>query len=96
MSLLVRNLGLEQGTQLPAIRPRQLGRVLDVHHDGLVFTGQVVVEALDKGLPIHGRWRRLVTPRDAGVRLAFRRCSYGHGSDLLVVCVHDTRITLRA
>ena len=52
MSLFVGNLGLEEGTQLPAVRAGQLGRVLYVHHDGLVFARQVVVEALDQGLSI--------------------------------------------
>ena len=60
-------------------------------HEGLASRPRAK-SSLDQGLPVHGRRCRPVTASDVSVRVVLGRRSYGHGSDLLVICVCDTRI----
>jgi len=53
VALFVANFRLEEGSQFPAVRSGELRRVVGVNQDRLIFPGQVVVETLDKGLPVH-------------------------------------------
>jgi hypothetical protein len=48
VALFVGNLCLEKGTQLSAVGPRQLCGILRVHHDRLVFAGQIVIETVNE------------------------------------------------
>ncbi len=56
MPLFVGDFRLEEGPQFPAIRSGQLGRVVDVHQNGLILPGQVLVEAINQNLSIRGRF----------------------------------------
>ena len=90
VALFVRNLGLEQAAQLPAVGPRQLGRIVRIHHDGLIFTGQIVIEAVDEFLPSDGLRRIVRAIPFAGLCLAvFLNLCSAILMDSRLVRVHD-------
>ena len=56
------------------VRSGELGGVMGVHQDGLIFPSKVVIEAREQAQRDHGRGRRLVHFTDHGfvIGLFFR------------------------
>jgi hypothetical protein len=54
MTLFVGDFRLEQSAQFSAIRSGQFGGVMDVHQNGLILPGQVMIKAVDKGWSAKG------------------------------------------